>query len=90
MNTKSKLVRVVIDKRVSIREYSTQELALEIAAEECFQSEVIETDMQSILIGEFGDYASKEDWIEQRIKRWLEEAVERTSKKKKKLKGKKK
>lgn len=44
------------------------EAELEIAANEAYNSEVVETDMESIIIG--GEYLSKEDWIASRLEYW--------------------
>lgn len=48
--------------------------ALTIAANESYQSEVIDTEMVHCLIGEDNEYQSKEDWIEQRIECWISES----------------
>lgn len=48
--------------------------ALRIAAIEAYQSEVVETEMVSLLIGPRERWANSEDWIQARVRGWLEEA----------------
>jgi len=43
------------------------------ALEEAYQDEVIDTDMEDSLIGEYKEYADKADWNECRIREWEEE-----------------
>lgn len=50
------------------------EKALGIAAQEAYHSEVIDTDMEDITIGEDGDYTSREEWIEDRVDSWMSES----------------
>lgn len=40
------------------------------AAEEAYKSEVVDTEMTESVIGKNGTYASREDWIEDRIESW--------------------
>lgn len=44
---------------------------LKKAAEEAYNSEVVETEMEESWIGTGKEYANKEDWMEQRIEEWL-------------------
>lgn len=48
--------------------------ALYIAAEAAYESEVIDTGMRDILIGEEKDFESRKDWIEERVQEWLDAA----------------
>lgn len=48
--------------------------ALYVAAQEAYESEVVQPDMEWSIIGESGDYDSKAEWIEARVAYWLEEA----------------
>ena len=54
--------------------------ALLIAAEEAYKSEVVDTGMVEHYIGEWHDYASREDWIECRIQEWLDESKAKDNK----------
>jgi hypothetical protein len=47
-------------------------LALYIAAAVAYESEVLDTQMEQLMIGEGLEFASREDWIEQRVDEWLE------------------
>lgn len=51
--------------------YKTLFGALKKAAEEAYKSEVLDTGMLDSWIGTDKEYASKEDWMEQRIEEWL-------------------
>ena len=48
--------------------------ALFVAAEEAFESEVVETQMVSIIIGKLNEFSSREDWIDSKVCEWLEVA----------------
>ena len=55
--------------------------ALRIAAEAAYQSEIVQTGMESMLIkefagpGEFGyTHETKHQWIDEQVENWLEEA----------------
>lgn len=50
--------------------------ALQIAAEDAYKSDVVDTEMEEIIIGENGDYSSKEEWITDRLEDWLTRAKE--------------
>ena len=54
-------------------ELARYEKALRVAAEEAYKSEVVDTEMESSIIGEGEEYCSKEDWIETRMEGWLNE-----------------
>ncbi len=47
------------------------EKALKVAAEEMYQNEVVDTDMEHTIIGGENEYTSKEQWIEERMESWL-------------------
>jgi len=44
--------------------------ALQIAAEEAYQSEVVDTQMEQSIIGELGTHQTKVEWLEERIEEW--------------------
>jgi hypothetical protein len=46
--------------------------AIRYAAEDAYKSEVIDPEMEECIIGTNGDYATKEDWIEDRIADWMQ------------------
>ena len=48
--------------------------ALYLAARFAYQSEVVDTDMEEITIGENGDYATPKEWVQDRVDYWLEQA----------------
>ena len=48
--------------------------ALNLASKEAYQHEIIDTEMEEIEIGERCDYSNKEDWLEDKINSWIEEA----------------
>lgn len=48
--------------------------ALRLAAVEAYHAEVMDTEMYSILIGTNKEYATMDDWVQERIDSWLEEA----------------
>lgn len=47
------------------------EKALKKAAKEAYQEQVVDTDMVHNTIGENNDFATKEDWIEEKMEEWL-------------------
>ena len=47
------------------------ERALRAAAEEAYQSEVVDTAMERLIIGN-QEFADKEDWIEQKMEEWMD------------------
>ena len=47
--------------------------ALRAAAEDLYQSDVVDTEMESHIIGEGNEYGSKEQWIEEQMESWLKE-----------------
>lgn len=51
--------------------------ALQVAAEEVYQSEVVDTEMEDLMIGEGLDYGSKEEFIESKIDEWMDAARNR-------------
>lgn len=48
--------------------------ALRIAAEQAYQNEIVDTQMEQSLIGEDKEYADKEDWIGSRMMEWIAES----------------
>lgn len=48
--------------------------ALYIAAEQLYNSEVVETGMESSLIGEDGYFVDRKEWITMQVESWLEQA----------------
>jgi hypothetical protein len=48
--------------------------ALQIAAEQAYRNEILDTEMRDLVIGRGMDWGSKEEWIEDRIQSWLKEA----------------
>lgn len=46
------------------------EKALQLAAEDLFQTEIVQTEMMDLTIGPGLEYASREDWIQERIESW--------------------
>lgn len=48
------------------------QLALEQAAGEAYQDEIIDTEMEDAIIGEDGEFATPEDWVRHKIKRWID------------------
>ena len=49
---------------------------IRIAAEEAYQSEVIDTLMEESIIGEGKEYRHKEDWLQSKVDGWFTEAVD--------------
>ena len=47
--------------------------ALRAAAEDLYQSDVVDTEMEHHIIGEGNEYGSKEQWIEEQMESWLKE-----------------
>lgn len=45
--------------------------ALRRAAADAYKSEVVETEMEALTIGERGDFNSREEWIQNRLDTWL-------------------
>jgi hypothetical protein len=45
--------------------------ALQRAAAEAFESEVVDTEMLDLIIGEGKDFSSREEWIENRLDSWF-------------------
>lgn len=45
--------------------------ALRLAAEEAYASEVEQSGMEDIIIGEGKDFKDKEEWIKERVEEWL-------------------
>lgn len=54
--------------------------ALQIAAEEAYNSEVVDTEMEEHIIGPDGEYETAEEWMNDRVLWWLEQAMERVPK----------
>lgn len=52
----------------------TAERALQIAAEDFYQSEVVDTEMEELMIGQGQDYANKQEWLEAKIEEWMDAA----------------
>jgi len=48
------------------------QLALEQAAKEIYQFEVIDPEMEDAVIGPGEEFETAEDWVEDRIKTWIE------------------
>lgn len=48
------------------------QLALERAAIDVYQYEVVDPEMEDIIIGKDGEYETPEDWIKGKIKLWIE------------------
>jgi hypothetical protein len=42
------------------------------AANDAYESEVIQTEMEDLLIGPDLEFADKDDWIEYKLREWLE------------------
>jgi len=55
--------------------------ALKIAAEELYQSQVVDTDTVSLTIGPDQEFSTVEEWIESQIDYWIEEAEKKCKKK---------
>jgi len=53
------------------------ELALEFAACEAYQCEVIDTEMEDSLIGCNAEYKSAEEWIRDKVKWWIDSVSEK-------------
>jgi hypothetical protein len=51
--------------------------ALWIAAEEAYRDEVVAPEMETLIIGPADEYATKKDWLEDRVEYWLSEAAHR-------------
>lgn len=51
--------------------------ALYVAADQAYESEVVQTDMEHIVIGDgnSAEFSSRKEWIEARVTEWLEEAA---------------
>ena len=54
------------------RSYKT---ALKIAATEAYHSEIVETDMVSLTIGQDQEFESTEQWIHEKMAGWLYSAA---------------
>ena len=50
--------------------------ALYHAASEAYISEVLDTQMRQLLIGEGLEFESRKDWIQQKVEQWLLESAE--------------
>lgn len=48
------------------------QLALELAAGEAYQDEVIDTEMEDVIIGEDGEFATPEDWTKAKVQQWID------------------
>jgi hypothetical protein len=48
--------------------------ALELAAEEAYKNEVLDTGMRDLVIGEGKDFTTAEEWKQARMQEWLEQA----------------
>lgn len=66
------------EEKKSVRHKVCEE-ALIVAAEEIYAMEVVNPGLESILIGSGSgyDYKTKEEWLEDLIAKWLEEAATR-------------
>ena len=51
------------------------ERIIEIALEERYQEEVVDTEMEDLDIGEDGYYADKSDWLDSRLDEWKQVAT---------------
>lgn len=45
--------------------------------EERYKSEIVDTDMESLIIGPGKEYKSREDWMGQKLIEWSQEAKRR-------------
>lgn len=57
-----------------VKELTRLRRALRIAAVEAFQSDVVDTEMEHLMIGPELEYSSATDWINDKIDEWLTEA----------------
>jgi len=48
------------------------QLALEQAAGEAYQHEVLDPEMEDIIIGDGGEYATPEDWVITKVQLWID------------------
>ena len=48
--------------------------ALYIAAIEAYENEVVETEMERLIIGEYLEFESREAWISNQVVQWLQAA----------------
>lgn len=49
------------------------QLALQAAAEQAYKEEVLDAEMFDLMIGPDNDFASKEDWVQDRMNTWMKE-----------------
>jgi hypothetical protein len=49
--------------------------ALFLAANEAYKSEVVQTEMESLTVGDGKEYEDRYDWIKQRREYWISEAA---------------
>lgn len=47
--------------------------ALYKAAQELYESEVLDTGMYQLLIGEDLEFSSKQEWIDSKVEEWLQD-----------------
>lgn len=52
--------------------------ALKVAAIEAYQNEVVDTEMVEHTIGNYKEYLTTKDWLDDRIESWLQEAELKT------------
>ena len=53
------------------------EKALKIAAEDMYESEIVETEMEDLVIGVENEYCDKEDWVESKMQEWITAAIDK-------------
>ena len=45
--------------------------AIKVAAEEVYQNEIVDTNMEELNIGKGKEFVDKEDWIKTKIENWM-------------------
>jgi len=61
-------------KNKTDKEVNLLRRALKVAAIEAYQHEVVDTEMDSLIIGNDKEFSSINDWIKDKVDSWLQEA----------------
>jgi hypothetical protein len=69
------LLAAVGELRRMTQEWDALRGALFLAANEAYQSEIVQTEMEKLTVGTGKEYEDRYEWIKQRREYWISEAV---------------
>ena len=71
----STMAKLVLQRKAAEQQVAEAERIIEVALEERYQDEVVDTGMEDLDIGEDGYYADKSDWLDSRLDEWKQVAT---------------